>query len=381
MAPSINVVGEFVDITWPCGTTGRFFRYWLRENCPCAECTHPSAWERLAAFMAIPLDIAPLTISAASDGLHLTWPTDSAPCDGTHYSWPWLWEHRSEPEAVASRQRRPQRWTSASVDLPTVTSSFDDVMATNNGLLGFVDNVDRFGIAVVEGCPTNGTGVVRLAERFGFIEESHFGRRFDVQSKPEAENLAYTAHKLLPHNDLPSRQHMPGIQLLLCLRNEATGGESVLVDGLAVAERLREVDPEGFELLVSQPVTFTSIDETWHIVNRAPLITTDHDGNVTGTRIHPALIGPVDVAPELMGAFYRAHRTLLAIVTDPEFQLVFRLEAGQCQVFDNERILHARQAFDPNSGERHLEGCYVPRDELRSTLNLARRAGKPFRTR
>ena len=381
MTPTVNVVGDFVDITWNNSTTGRFHRYWLRENCPCPHCTHPSAWERVADFLAIPLDIAPLTVSPTPEGLSLTWPTDSAPCDGTLYSWQWLWDHRTEPDAVASRQWQPQRWTSASVDLDTVTHRYDDVITTPMGLLGFVETVDRYGIAIVDGCPTDGTGVVSLAERFGFVEESHFGRRFDVRSKPSAENLAYTAHKLLPHNDLPSRQHMPGIQLLLCCRNEATGGESVLVDGLAVAERLRQVDPDGFELLVTQPVTYTSIDETWHIINRAPLITTDHNGNVVGTRIHPALIGPIDVPPDLIGAFYRAHRTLLSLTTDPEFQLVFRLEPGQCQVFDNQRILHARQAFDPQSGDRHLEGCYVPLDELRSTMHLGRRAGATFRTR
>ena len=44
----------------------------------------------------------------------------------------------------------------------------------------------------------------------------------------------------------------------------------------------------------------------------------------------------------------------------------FRLNAGECIVFDNHRIAHGREAYSATSGERHLRGCYSDRGELRS---------------
>jgi gamma-butyrobetaine dioxygenase len=37
--------------------------------------------------------------------------------------------------------------------------------------------------------------------------------------------------------------------------------------------------------------------------------------------------------------------------------------------FDNYRILHGRAEFDPGSGPRHLQGCYVDRDDFLSRLH------------
>jgi gamma-butyrobetaine dioxygenase len=45
----------------------------------------------------------------------------------------------------------------------------------------------------------------------------------------------------------------------------------------------------------------------------------------------------------------------------------FRLCAGECIVFDNHRIVHGRESYLAESGERHLRGCYTDRGEMRST--------------
>jgi gamma-butyrobetaine dioxygenase len=56
----------------------------------------------------------------------------------------------------------------------------------------------------------------------------------------------------------------------------------------------------------------------------------------------------------------------------PELMLTFRLEPGDCLVFDNTRILHARTGFAA-TGRRHLQGCYADLDGVASTLALLRR--------
>ena len=370
---------DSLHITWPGGYRSRHLYYWLRENCHCPQCTHQDAWERIADLLAIPLDIRPATFSSDGLGLHISWPKHGAPCDGTFYSWDWLNRHRSEQAARLARKKRRTAWTAAEFDIKRLSVDHARVMSSDEDLLEMLEHIDDTGVALVTGVPSEHLAVTRLAERIAFIEESHFGRYFDVESKPNPENLAYTPQALYPHNDLPSRKHLPGIQFLHCLHNDAQGGESILVDSMASAMKLRETDQTAFTLLSTRKVTYTYMAEDRHIVNRGTVIEVDEDGDVIGSRLHPALLGPVDVETELQAEFYRAHRAFLAIATSPEMQFRFRMNEGDCQVFDNYRIMHARTAFDPNSGYRHLQGCYVSRDDLHSRLEVLSRRGRDFR--
>ena len=52
-----------------------------------------------------------------------------------------------------------------------------------------------------------------------------------------------------------------------------------------------------------------------------------------------------------------------------KFKIDFRLESGDIFCFNNRRILHGRTPFDPNSGNRHLQGYYLERDEILARLN------------
>ena len=381
LAPRIEARTDDVRVTWPDGHAGRFPYFWLRENCPCPQCTHPDAWERIVDFMAIPLDVRPVAVDADAAGLHLTWSSERSSCDGTHYSWAWLDGHRLERDARLARKRRSRGWTGSMIDKGSLAVPHDAVMASDDDLERLLTHIDSTGVGFVGGVPTDRLAVTEIAERIAFVEGSHFGRHFDVESKVDPENLAYTPDALQPHNDLPSRQHLPGVQLLHCRRNDVRGGDSVFVDGIAVACRLRELNPAAFDLLSSRSVMYRSVADGWEIANRAPIIDVDEDGDVVGTRVHPALLGPVDIEPGEQPAFYGAHRELLSIALDEEMQFRFRFEEGDCVIFDNVRILHARTAFDLTTGYRHLQGCYVGRDDLKSRLQVLRRRGAEYRIR
>ena len=78
-------------------------------------------------------------------------------------------------------------------------------------------------------------------------------------------------------------------------------------------------------------------------------------------------------------AFYAAYRRWAELLARPEWQLTVRLAPGDCLVFDNTRVLHARTAFSmsPRPG-RHLQGCYADLDGLPSTLAVLTRKGEPM---
>ena len=46
----------------------------------------------------------------------------------------------------------------------------------------------------------------------------------------------------------------------------------------------------------------------------------------------------------------------------------FKLNRGECFVLDNTRVLHARTAYS-KKGSRWLQGCYVDKDGLLSTIS------------
>ena len=309
-SPSVEAHGDSLEINWPGGYRSRHLYYWLRENCHCPKCTHQEAWERIVDFVAIPLDISPSAFSGDDRGLHITWPEHEAACNGTFYSWDWLDRHRSERAARLARKKRRTAWTAGELDIKRVSVDYAGAMNSDESLLELLEHVDNTGVAIVTGVPLENLAVIRLAQRIAFIEESHFGRYFDVESKPDPENLAYTPQALYPHNDLPSRRHLPGIQFLHCLHNDAQGGESILVDSIASARKLQHTDRAAFNLLSTRKVTFTYVADDCQIVNRGHVIEIDEDGDVIGTRLHPALLGPVDIEPELQAEFYRSHRAL-----------------------------------------------------------------------
>lgn len=62
-------------------------------------------------------------------------------------------------------------------------------------------------------------------------------------------------------------------------------------------------------------------------------------------------------------------------VTDPGFELRFKLDPGELMMFDNIRVLHGRTEFDPNEGPRQLQGCHIDREGLRSLYRVACRGG------
>lgn len=67
---------------------------------------------------------------------------------------------------------------------------------------------------------------------------------------------AFTSVSLPVHNDLCTREYVPGLQFLFCLHNSCEGGDSLFVDAYSVAEQLRAESPESFEVLATVAVPF-----------------------------------------------------------------------------------------------------------------------------
>lgn len=362
-----------VMLEWDDGTSSEFLYIWLRDNCACPDCKHPDAWERLLDSVELNLELRPAHVEFG-DTLKITWD------DGhlTSMSADWLRNNRYGRRGRDARREKPILWTAEIADVPP-TISLGEIDSGDNGLRRWLTLVRDHGFAIVTGVPTRVGAVVELAERIAHIQETHFGREFQVVSKPDPENLAYTAVKLSSHTDVVNRHNLPGLQFLHCIEFEAEGGESILIDGFEAARRLRDEHPEMHDLLANADVPYVYVDDDHDVRNHQRVITLDGDGNHSEVRFHIGLLGAVDLDPYKIEPFYRAWQTFGRILRDPDLEYVFKMEPGDCQVFDNRRVLHARAEFDPGSGPRHLQGTYVERDDFMSRLRVLERVDNQFR--
>ena len=119
----------------------------------------------------------------------------------------------------------------------------------------WLESVDGLGFGVLSGVPVESGEVARVAELFGHVRMTNYGRVFDVRAVVEPANLAYTPLGLGPHTTTLTATRADAAAAALPLV-ERQGGENTLVDGFCVAEALRAARPGDFALLARPPRDF-----------------------------------------------------------------------------------------------------------------------------
>jgi gamma-butyrobetaine dioxygenase len=360
---AISVEDRTVTVRWTDGHAGVYHAVWLRDSCQCPACGHPETGQRLLETGALPADLRLATARVAPDGaLDVVWAADG---HASRFSPAWLRHHCYCEADRAARRPRPRTWRAdGRAGLPEARHA--DVAANPAALAAWLADVETYGFARLRDVPTVPGEVTRVAERFGFVRETNYGRLFDVRSVLKPNNLAYTGLALSGHTDNPYRDPTPTLQLLHCLASSAEGGDSTLVDAFALADELRRKDPAAFEALARVPVRFRFADKEAELEAEHPILTLDARGDVVGVRLNNRAKQPLDAAADVVGPWYAAYRAFVTLAESPAHQIRFKLGPGDLVCMDNLRMLHGRTAF-AGTGERHLQGCYADIDALRST--------------
>jgi gamma-butyrobetaine dioxygenase len=406
---------------------------WLRHNCPCADCRDPVTGQRLIEMTDIPPGTRVIVSGESPESVELVFTPDghraafsrawldghqlpaSAPAPERPARSPWLntlaGVRRPEPGSAGALAAEPvpvadprtedgkRLWRAADLaELPGAT--WDDYLADDAVRAACLDAVATLGFTRLRGVPAEPGAVLRVAETFGFVRETNYGRLFDVRVQADPGNLAFTSRAIAPHTDNPYRDPVPTLQLLHCLRDADLGGDTGLVDGFAAAAALRAADPGSFTVLAGTAWPFAYADRETELRSAQPLISLTPAGRITAVRLNNRSLQPLRLPAAEAEAAYAAYRAWTALLAGQQFQLTLRLVPGDCLIFDNTRVLHARTAFtappapadslsggddpaadDPldggipaeGAGERHLQGCYADIDGLLSTLAVLRR--------
>ncbi|WP_037902330.1 TauD/TfdA family dioxygenase [Streptomyces sp. NRRL S-350] len=346
--------------------------YWLRDNCPCAGCRDPRNGQKLFQVHDLPEDLA-VAASTETDGhLEVLW------SDGHRSRYPAQWLTAAD-EGDGRTEDGKRLWVAGDFARGIPEAQWEAYLTDPAERAAVLGAVRRSGFAVLRGVPAVERQVLRVAESFGYVRVTNYGELFDVRVEPDPNNLAFTSAEIAPHTDNPYRDPVPTLQLLHCLENSATGGDSGLVDGFRAAAALREESPADFATLTRTPVPFVFRDRRTELRADRPLIDVDPRGRIREVRFNNRSIGTLRGGvrggadhPDGPEAFYAAYRRFAAITLRPELRLAFRLDRGDCLVLDNTRLLHARTAF-AQDGRRHLQGCYADLDSLSSTLAVLHR--------
>ena len=362
------VVAPSVRITWADGTTSDYLSLWLRDNCP--QLLHPSTKHRVAETSEIPDDVRPASVTVSPDGgaLVIVWAHDG---HSSTFSADWL---RTNDYSNGARHLRsqPVLWD-ASLDPPSASypSLVDEADVRRSFLRAFVDH----GVGVLHDVPCVPGTVLDVAALLGEIRTTSWGQVFDVVSMEDANSLAYTNLPLVTHTDEGYRDPAPTVQLQHFLRADASGGASTLVDGFKVADDLRARAPDQFELLARTVLHFHFADATAEHRAAAPVLSVAPDGQLTAVRYSNHSVEPFLLPPDQMRAYYAAYRAFGRMRESEQYQLRLALGAGDLYIVDNHRVLHGRTGFS-SGGARHLQSCYIERDELASRLAVLERSSR-----
>jgi gamma-butyrobetaine dioxygenase len=362
--PTVRVAQaqDSLSLVWDDGLAEDRPALWLRDNCRCPACRHPDNDQRLFDIADLPTEVR-IAGARVADGAVLL---DFAP-DGHKGRIPVAWLRRidgDEPE--------PQLW-GAEMAKRLPRADYNAVRRDPAALRRVLEAVRVYGFAVLVGVPSRPGQVIEVAELFGFVRETNYGRLFDVRAVANPSNLAYSDLGLGVHTDNPYRDPVPGLQLLHCLESDVDGGDTLLVDGFRAAAVLREEAPTAFALLTQHAVPFRYRDDETDLRARVRLIETDDRGRVVAVHYNNRSIGTIDLPADVLGDFYDAYRRFAAILRRPNLTLRFKLDPGALLLMDNRRTLHGRTAYT-GTGSRHLQGCYADRDGLESTLRRMRGA-------
>jgi len=350
------------------GAPHRFHAIWLRDNAQDAHTRGSGHGQRLITLLDIPPETRIAEAAWAEGSLCLRFEPEGK---RVTFDPAWLLARAYDapaPQTPGWTAETITRWdASLSTQLPV--EDYHAVAQNKAARRRWLRAIARYGFARLAGVPTQDGAPAEVARLFGFVRETNYGRVFDVRAEVNPNNLAYTNLGLQAHTDDPYRDQAPAMQMLACLANTVEGGDSLLIDGFMVAERLRQQSPDGFALLARYCARFEYTgSEGVRLRAKRPIIELGPDGELIAIRFNNRAAAPfTDVPYEHMAAYYAAYRQMAELIEDPSLAITFKLAPGELFIVDNQRVLHGRLPIT-SSGQRWLQGCYADRDSLLSTL-------------
>tara|TARA_Y100000741_G_C18234467_1_gene551132 strand:- start:6 stop:1103 length:1098 start_codon:yes stop_codon:yes gene_type:complete len=243
---------------------------------------------------------------------------------------------------------------------------FDDVLS-EKGFKKFLKTLHNFGFSVIKNCNKDINSVEKIAKKIGYVRHSIFGGLWKFQSNETMADSAYTQNELRPHTDSTYSNDAPGLQLLLCCHYNAKGGESIMVDGFKIAEKIKKENKDIYDLLTSIEVTGQYIGDGVILESKRPILRLNSKKELLQVSFNNYDRAPFRLHNKKMLKFYEAIKKFDLLANNKQYQWRHILKPGELLIFNNWRILHGRGSF---KGSRKMAGCYINKEDFDSCCRV-----------
>nr|XP_002120966.1 gamma-butyrobetaine dioxygenase-like [Ciona intestinalis] len=369
----IGLGQNLCEVLWKDEHVSRFHAKWLRFNCRCVKCYSEVAATYLIDVPSFPLDMKIATVKVEDSTFKVSFAGDDhvsiLPSD-------WL---RSKCYCDVCLELKLQK---ADVITQYIESNagkkkeipqmeYEDIL-TKEGMFNWIGHVITSGVCIVRNVQPTPEKLEEIAERVANIEETTYGKLSVVKISSTEGNAAYSNIKLPFHQDQTMYEKPPGIEFLHCMKFDEciTGGETKIVDLYEVINILKRESPADFQTLVEVPVIYSTIDykrtNKVYLHHQKHVVVLDYFGKVVAINWHPALLSTLQVREKDVERYYEAHVKLLQIIRRDELHFTHRMQPGDLVVFNNRRVLHSRNKFEANGGDRQLQTTYASADNWKN---------------
>ncbi|KAJ2143905.1 hypothetical protein EV180_001305 [Coemansia sp. RSA 518] len=395
-------------------TSADFHYFWLRHNCPCLTgCRHQTTHERLIDASVIPLNIQPLRVEASSvtdsdePAVTVFWAPIATknstgelelPNEKEHtsvFSVDWLRNNAYATNREKTHDLPPHDASLVTIDYQelsdkygdTANSTLENTKLTANGAARYkallFDKLSRYGVAVIRNRGSDTEDII-----YDFIDPSadviptHFGRiehlRTDNTENTNNDQLGYTNSPVRLHTDLCYAESVPGFQFLHCIRPADVGGDNYFVHAESAANYLKtEVSRRAYDLLTTVPVRFDRKQNNFQALHVSPILRlgdkpdpATNERRLEQVRYSYFTQGAQTSVPfSELREWYEALQVWDKLLYRDDFQIKANLEAGDVVIYDNLKVLHARNGF---TGARHMAGVYLNSSDLWPHLRQAK---------
>ncbi|NNC99599.1 MAG: hypothetical protein HKN85_05410 [Gammaproteobacteria bacterium] len=356
----VKFVNSTTDIIFPW--------HWLKDHGVDETSLDPTTLQRRVNTFEIEPDIKPLVVEfeSARQIVQIKWADEAETVIPADLLMQVTGRMPRADKLLPNQQRVLWKFPDNLTDLPSV--AYQAVMESEDGLFAWLSNIQVYGFSLVQDVPSTQSATEALARRVGNIEETIFGGLWMLSAElNEHDDSAYSNSYLEPHTDATYYRDAAGLQMFNCFQFDGEGGESILVDSFAIAEQIKQDDPQAYQTLTEVIVPGRYMEPGVHLfAERAPF-RLNNDGELEQVSFNNYDRAPFILPDVEMQRFYHAYGLFHEHAIDERNWLKIPLRPGMTLIFDNWRTMHGRMAYH---GKRVFCGCYHNRTEFESKLRV-----------
>jgi len=360
---SIESLNDGLNILWSDDSLSCFPWLWLRDHSESEVDLHPDSKQRQIDIFTSTFNNSVSKVSLDKDSKHILikW------ADNFESSLSFkLLQSAAKPSLPQSNAMNFSNfWNTPSEIKNFPEMSYEELMS-DGGIKKWLNHIQRVGFVLVTETPTDPEVTKQLMERMAYIRNSIFGG-FSVWDNmlDSPDDTAFTSLAIEPHTDGTYVHDAPGLQTLHCIKKDSIGGENQLIDGLAIAEKMKNEYLDAFNILCNVNIPGRYIKTGTYLEAHRPLFRVNNNDEVIQVSFNNHDRAPFRLEDDQMNKFYNAYKIFHNLANDSVRQFEFMLEPGKVLTFDNWRLLHARSSL---TGYRQLCGGYHNREDFESKL-------------